>query len=45
MDTEQNANSHMLCILEARDVIIMDLSNTATVEALGEVVLEVPGMT
>ena len=38
-------NSHTIHILEARTIVVIDLTKTVTAEALGEVGLEVPGMT
>jgi len=38
-------NSHTFRILEARAIIIIDLTKTMTAQALDEVGLEVPGMT
>lgn len=44
-DTEMNENNHMFRILEARAVVVIDLTKTVTAEALSEVGLEVPGIT
>ena len=42
--TEMNENSHTILIQEARTIVFIQLTNTVTAQALGEVGLEVPGM-
>jgi hypothetical protein len=38
-------NSHMIRILEAHTIIVTDLTKKVTAQALGEIGLQVPGMT
>lgn len=45
MDTKMNENNHMFHILEAHMVVVIDLTKIATAQTLGEVGLEVLGMT
>jgi hypothetical protein len=45
VSTEMNVNSHTILILEARTIVVIQLAKTVIAQALGEVGLEVRGMT
>ena len=45
VSTDTNVNCHTILILKARSFVVIQLAKTVTDQALGEVGLEVPGMT